>query len=165
MAHPFVGEPPVRRRAGHGLEPTSERPRRHVHATCERLDGVPAGEIAANIIEKRVQLRVVRRRVDRNINELLLPAVAVWRDDRSPRHSVGNARSAVTSDEVEAEVKPRGAPSRSEHVALVHVQHIRVNGQRRVGRGELGGECVANSVLNSRAAFRTCSSRARGCGR
>ncbi|GHH03112.1 hypothetical protein Srubr_69520 [Streptomyces rubradiris] len=63
----------------------------------------------------------------RALHVLGLAAVAVGRYDRDPGDLVGDRRTEVAPDHVQAQIDPGGHPGRGQHVAVVDEQHVGVH--------------------------------------
>ena len=96
----------MRRRTGGGTEAAGERPRAHGRAVGESLDrhgfvqmllqpGQRLGEEVARHVGRQ-----------RQVDELGLAAITVWRHDHAAGDDVGNLRAVVRSDDVEAQIDP-----------------------------------------------------------
>jgi hypothetical protein len=76
--------------------------------------------------------RIGHRRVD----VLRLAAVAVGLDDQLAGEPPGDLGPAIEPNDVQAQIEAGRAAGRSEDVALVDVEHQRIDGDRGVCRGE-----------------------------
>ncbi|MCY1527086.1 hypothetical protein D9M68_621400 [compost metagenome] len=74
------------------------------------------------------------------LDVLRLTALPVRRDDHAPRGAVRGLGAVAHAQQVQAAVDARGRARRSEHVAVVHVQHLGLQHDLRVLFGERRGQ-------------------------
>ncbi len=86
----------------------------------------------------RRRQRAARLRGDRPVDVLGLAAVAMRRDDDAAGDPVGQRGAVVAAQDVQAEIDPRGDARRGEDVALVDVEHPRLDADARMAGGEIG---------------------------
>ncbi len=129
-------QPPGRRRARNRLEAPQEGPFAHAGPGRQRLDGVLARQIRAHLVQNGAQPRRLVRDGHRTLNELGLPAVAMRRHDQAARDGVGGLGPEVAADQVQAKVDACGAAGRGQHVALVDIEHVRLDLDGRMTRSE-----------------------------
>ena len=121
------GQPAQRSGAGFGEEPAGKGPLGHA--------GV-AGEVAHRHGRGKAVLRpgpggcqrCACLSLDWLPDVLGLAAVAVRGDHHLPGHRVRGTGAVVGPDQVQAQVDPRRHPGRGEHLALVDVQDVGVDG-------------------------------------
>ncbi len=77
--------------------------------------------------------------LDGGRHELGLAAGPMGRDHHLPGDRVGHIGPVVAADDVEAEVEAGRASGRGQNVAVVEVQHPRVDVDCGIPLGELGG--------------------------
>lgn len=105
--NPLVRQPAMRSGSGLLLESTSERSRRHVRVIREIVD-------RQHSIEMRVGPREDARESPRFFGqngpdrELCLPSFTKGWDDEPACHLVGDLRSKVAADDMQAQIDPRG---------------------------------------------------------
>jgi hypothetical protein len=63
---------------------------------------------------------------------LRLTTFAMRRDDQAPRHMVGDLRAVVAPHDVQAKVEPRRAAGRGQDIAVVDIEHIRIDLRPRI---------------------------------
>ncbi|NYH45334.1 hypothetical protein HNR22_005061 [Micromonospora jinlongensis] len=85
------------------------------------------GEMGERPVDAAGDPVVVRVGGHRRLDELGLPAVAVWRDHQPTGDRVGDRRAMVAPDHVDAQVQPGGAAGAGEQVAVVEIEHVRVH--------------------------------------
>src|SRR5262245_27654999 len=72
-------------------------------------------------------------------DELRLPTSTFERHDCEPCHRGGRFRAEIPPNEVNAEIEPGCGARRRQHLTVVYVKHVRVNGNSGMTPGELGG--------------------------
>jgi hypothetical protein len=72
----------------------------------------------------------------RGLAELRLAAVPPWGHDVAPRHPVRHLDAVVAPHDVQQQVDPGGVAGGGEHVAVVDVEHVRVEADLREERSE-----------------------------
>jgi hypothetical protein len=116
--------------AGLGDEPPRERARAHVRVAGEGLD--PERFVQALERPRARRGEAVARLVgERAIDVLGLAAVAVRGDDVPARDRRRRVGAAIAANDVQAEVHPRREAGRREHVAVVDVQRVGIDVDRR----------------------------------
>ena len=71
-------------------------------------------------------------RGDRLPDVLRLTTFAMRRDDQAPRHMIGDVSAVVAPHDVEAEIEPRRAASRAHDIAIVDIEHVRIDLHPRI---------------------------------
>ena len=131
-----AGDPARRRRADLLAKPPAQRPGAHGGVPCDHGQRQILAEILLEPREERTDRRVVngRRLVD---DELRLAAGALERHHRGARHCRRRLGAEVAPHQVEAQIEAcRGARGR-QHLAVVDVQHVGVDVDRRVAARQL----------------------------
>ncbi len=72
-------------------------------------------------------------------DELCLPACAFERHHCQARDRRRDVGAQVATNHVDTRIETGGGARRSQHAAVVHVEHIRVEINRRMTTGEIGG--------------------------
>ena len=139
MVDALRGQPPLRRVPRLGDEAAGERPRAHVRVAGEHVDRERRVEALEGPCARRGEAAVVARR-NGPVDVLRLPAVAVRRDDVPARDRGRRVGAAVPADDVQAEVEAGGQPGGREDVAVVDVEDVGVDLDRRELPRELVGE-------------------------
>ena len=65
-------------------------------------------------------------------NVLCLATFAVRRDNQPLRHAIGDLRAVVASHDVQAEIEPRRTAGRTHDVAIVDIEHVRIDLHARI---------------------------------
>ena len=121
----WPGEPVVRCRPGRGAEAPRERTGGQVDPSGELVDGELLLEVLGHPLEQRLDRVVVAGR-HRQVDELRLATVAVRRHDHAPGDRVRHRAALVLAHDVQAEVDAGCGPGAGEDVAVLDVEHVRL---------------------------------------
>ena len=70
---------------------------------------------------------------------LCLPTGTFERHDRQPRHRRRDVGAQVLTNHVNTQIETGGCARRCQDAAVVHVEHVRVEGDGRMTTGQVGG--------------------------
>jgi hypothetical protein len=69
--------------------------------------------------------------VDRPVEKLSLTSLSMRRNDETPRNLISHIRAKITTDKMQAKIETGRATRRSENLALVDIEHVRVDAYAR----------------------------------
>ncbi len=114
-------------RAGRRRETPQKCPLAHSGRLRQASHGIVAVDLIAHSVEKRPEPGAFVRRRDGAFDELRLSAIAMRRDDETPRNHIGGLHAEIPADQVQAQVYAGCASRRSQHIAFVDIEHVRRN--------------------------------------
>jgi hypothetical protein len=114
---------PDRRAGGFAKAPRESAPT-HQRAPGEAVELVRHIEVLAQPLEQRREAIALGGGGHRLLDVLRLPALPVWRDHHATCRAVGRLGAIAHAQQVQAAVDARGRARRSEHVAVVDIQHL-----------------------------------------
>ena len=150
-----------------GVVPVSARKRRAKVRSLRRPRGAPSrATVSGSRRRSAVHARVAARprspaAGSGRLDELRLAAVAMRRHDDPPCDRVGHLGAVVASHEVQAEIDARRNAGRGQDVALVDVEDLGIDGDRRVVGGQLARHGPSASWPGGRRAGRRARGRTR----
>lgn len=118
-----------------------ERAPAHQHAPGKRVERVRIVRMRAYPVEQHGQPVGARVRGDRLLRVLRLSALAMRRYHEPPRGLVGGMAAVALAQYMQAAIQPGGSAGRGQYVAVVHMEHIRVEPHLRKAAGERVGPC------------------------